>query len=550
MSSRLPKNQGQTTLPPMGNAENVGLPARGRAVCPVFPQPAGFRVFVVAVILLLPAAALVWLVRDMPYFGLPYDDGMYFSSAKALAENGTYRLPYLPVPTPDTNHPPLYSAYLSLVWLLDPVFPRNLSVAIWFAWLPLPLLVWVSSAFWREHAFSTTERLVLLAAVAVNFAVLLASVTLMSDLLFTVLLLAGVLALRKTGLMGAAMAGLCLGAAALTRTAVLPFAAAAVIYCALRREWWRAVVLCAVFAPFPAAWAWWAARQPPIPGEAVYALQWPPVAVLQQLWYTLASTGNLVMPGSANWFRGVTAPVFGVAALAGAWRLVGAKRGIRDWPVLHLAAVPYLMLLVLWRWAPSPANPRWLLPLYPLLLAGFYVEARHFVRMVLDHYRRKRGAERVLAATFAGLAAVAGVAFVYGNVTGYNILLRSFSEERRALASERAAYDWMRSNLPAGSVVLTRNAAALYLHTGLRAVVLPSDFALLGNTPPAGGNMVRDWLARMRSAGARYLYLPASTFDQSGTIGALAETFERGAGLRRVYQSNAAVVLERLGEEP
>lgn len=503
-------------------------------------------VAVVVLVVSLPAAVLAWLGRDMPYFGLPYDDGMYYSSAKSLAEHGAYRLPYLPVPAANTNHPPLYSAYLALVWRIDPEFPRNLRVAIWFAWIPLPLLLWAWYVFWREYRLTTAERLALTAAAAMNFAVLLAGITLMSDLAFTLLLFAGLLGLRREGAGGALIAGAMLGAAALTRTAVLPFAAAAALYCALRREWLRASVVAAVFAPFSAAWMWWASRQTAQTGEAGYTFELSPVVLWQNLGYTLASAGNLVLPGSVAWLGGIPAQVFGLACLAGAWRLMEGRRAIGQWPPLHLAALPYLAILVAWRWAPSPSNPRWLLPLYPLLLAGFYAELRHVARLVMDHYRRSKGANRIAAAVFAALLVVVGASFVRGNLVQYGALLDIIGASRASLAAERAGYQWMRSNLAPEAVVLTRNAAALYLYTGLRAASLPSDFAVLGAAPRTSQNVARDWPERMRRTGARYLYLAASTLEQGDALGALVLALERDSVLRKVYGNNSVAVLELL----
>jgi hypothetical protein len=501
-------------------------------------------------LLLLPAAVLAWLGRDMPYFGLPYDDGMYYSSAKSMAENGGYRLPYLPNRAADTNHPPLYSAYLSLVWRIDPQFPRNLRLAIWFAWLPLAILLPAWYVFWREYQFSMPERLALTAAAAVNFAVLLASITLMSDLIFTLLLFAGLLALRRAGVSGALLAGLALGAAALTRTAVLPFAGAAVLYCLLRREWSRAAVVAGVFAPFPAAWMLWASRQPALAGEAGYTLQFSPVALWQNLGHTLASAGNLVLPGSAAWLGGVPAEVLGVACLAGAWRLLAGKRSIARWPVLHLAALPYLGILLVWRWSQSPSNPRWLLPLYPFLLAGFYTELRHFTRLIVENYRRGKGAGRIAPVVCGALVVLFGGAFLRGNLAHYGALLDTITGARASLAAERPAYAWMQANLAADAVVLTRNAAALFLHTGLRAVALPSDFAVVDVTPQTKESVVRAWPERMRRMGAGYLYLASSTLEEGHALGVLAVALERDAGLRRVYATSSAAVLEQLGNGP
>ena len=58
--------------------------------------------------------------------GVFYDDGIYVSTAKALANGQGYRLINLPWEPLQTKYPPLYPAMLALVWKVWPAFPNNL----------------------------------------------------------------------------------------------------------------------------------------------------------------------------------------------------------------------------------------------------------------------------------------------------------------------------------------------------------------------------------------------------------------------------------------
>ncbi len=58
--------------------------------------------------------------------GVYHDDGIYLSTAKALAEGQGYRLINLPDAPPQTKYPPLYPLLLAIVWKIYPVFPDNL----------------------------------------------------------------------------------------------------------------------------------------------------------------------------------------------------------------------------------------------------------------------------------------------------------------------------------------------------------------------------------------------------------------------------------------
>jgi hypothetical protein len=58
--------------------------------------------------------------------GVFHDDGIYVSTAKALAEGRGYSLINLPGAPAQTKYPPLYPAVLSIIWKLCPTFPDNL----------------------------------------------------------------------------------------------------------------------------------------------------------------------------------------------------------------------------------------------------------------------------------------------------------------------------------------------------------------------------------------------------------------------------------------
>lgn len=58
--------------------------------------------------------------------GVFHDDGVYVSTAKALAEGKGYRLINFPGSPPQTKYPPLYPALLAIIWKLYPTFPDNL----------------------------------------------------------------------------------------------------------------------------------------------------------------------------------------------------------------------------------------------------------------------------------------------------------------------------------------------------------------------------------------------------------------------------------------
>ena len=70
----------------------------------------------------------------MPDFGRLHDDALMFVTAQSIAHGQGYRIPSLPENPYQTKYPPLFPAYLSLAWILNPSFPGNLTTAIILVW--------------------------------------------------------------------------------------------------------------------------------------------------------------------------------------------------------------------------------------------------------------------------------------------------------------------------------------------------------------------------------------------------------------------------------
>jgi hypothetical protein len=86
--------------------------------------------------------------------GVYHDDGIYISTAKAIAQGDGYRLINLPDSPAQTKYPILYPALLSLIWRLQPSFPENL---VWMQWTTL----FCGAARWQltgGNRFSCSQR--------------------------------------------------------------------------------------------------------------------------------------------------------------------------------------------------------------------------------------------------------------------------------------------------------------------------------------------------------------------------------------------------------
>ncbi|MGA3203317.1 MAG: hypothetical protein ABSF12_12590, partial [Bryobacteraceae bacterium] len=71
----------------------------------------------------------VWDGREQWQFGQGQDDGIYMTTAKALAAGEGYRHPNLPGHPFATKYPPLFPLFLSMAWRITPDFPRTLETA-------------------------------------------------------------------------------------------------------------------------------------------------------------------------------------------------------------------------------------------------------------------------------------------------------------------------------------------------------------------------------------------------------------------------------------
>src|SRR5579863_207643 len=159
-------------------------------------KPVALAVLLLA---LTPAAYFAWIARDMPHFGHLHDDSIYWVSAKSLAEGTGYRILSLPAEPFESKYPPLWPLLLAGLWKIDPSFPGNLRLALPLAWLMLPLLLALAWRWFRCVGFGTFVALALSATLAVSPWVVFLSTTLMSELIFTVLLMAALLAIERAG---------------------------------------------------------------------------------------------------------------------------------------------------------------------------------------------------------------------------------------------------------------------------------------------------------------------------------------------------------------
>jgi len=213
----------------------------------------------VVMLTLAPAAHLAWVARDMPHFGHLHDDSIYFVCAKSIAEDRGYRILSLPAEPFQTKFPPLWPLVLTGIWKIDPRFPENLKWGMALAWPMLPLFLVLAWYWFRRAGLNGGASIALCAMLALSPWIVFLSTSLESELFFSTVLLAAILATgrasRNTWI--ALAAGTLAAAAYLIKTAALPLLVACPLWLALRRRYRAALVFLCAMLPGIAWWTLW-----------------------------------------------------------------------------------------------------------------------------------------------------------------------------------------------------------------------------------------------------------------------------------------------------
>ncbi|MDX2151820.1 MAG: hypothetical protein SFV54_13860 [Bryobacteraceae bacterium] len=437
-----------------------------------------WQAVVVVCVSLIPSAHNAWLYRDQPHLGR-HDDGFYFTAARSLTQ-GEYRIESLPGRPFQTKYPPGFPLYLAPVWLMNPEFPGNLALATLFAWLPLPVVVWLCWHLFRRYGFSVKAATALACLVAVNPYSLILSSMMMSELVFTAVLLGVVLLVDgEGGQRRAAAAGMLAAFGYLTRTAALPLLAAAPLVYLLRYGVRGGLRRAACFAgPFLMAAGGWHAWVAAHRGDGRFPYD------TDYLGYFLANIGldnilpvawqnasALLMSFYGLFFFEVGAVVLlhlllrfvAFAAVAGVIRQ--ARRG--GLSVYTVFAGGTCVMLVLWHFPPTE---RMVYPLLPLLMAGLAAEVRFLWTTLRAALSKPSVAERAIAACL--LAGIVGVSLYMASrtaVAALRLLPEGAAAEREWARDRRELFAWAAGNIRTTAGFQVYRDTEFHLLTGLPA---------------------------------------------------------------------------------
>jgi hypothetical protein len=499
-------------------------------------------VFILLLVLLAPSAYFAWVHRDVPDFGGLHDDAIYFLSAKSLAAGEGYRIPSLPENPYQTKYPPLYPALLALVWKLDPMFPHNLILASALNWLLMALCLLAIWSFWRGRGIPKWHAWSVAMLFGLNSNVLNYGSITCSDVFFALLVLLVFLASRRDGWKWALAAGAMAGCAYLTRVAGIVLLFSTPVWYLWRGKKLQAALFAAVMAPFIAGWTLWARwHMYPASGfDVAYYVDYTRFERLNFSWDTvlpvlwanlnevLFSFGSTVVP--PIW---ILAQLVGVLMIAGVVHM--ARKGVAvDYALFSAATIATLLF---WHFT---AAERFVLPLFPLLIAGFLDRLEAFAQVLSKTFRHEDPSQRVAAYAMSGIGVLliaSGIGFqVYMSMF---LLPRAMDARRENLREARLVFDWIDAHLPPGAKILSTamDDPAIYLYTGRTGNCLPFLARWwYADDPQPALTGYREIASYSRSRGFEYVYFRPGDYRLAwaGTVFA--------AGLKQALEDNRDLV--------
>jgi hypothetical protein len=466
--------------------------------------------------------------------GIYHDDGIYISTAKALAQGQGYRLINLPDAPVQTKYPLLYPALLALIWKLWPAFPDNLLAMQWLTLLFGAVTVGLAYLYMvRCDYFSRgVGAAATLLCTTAPFFLFFCTITL-SEIPFALLMILAMWSLDKTLAIPEGrrstqlLLGFLLALPFLNRPIGIVFAPVglALLYGSGRSLRWVAVGAATNMLP----WMFWMLIGPHWYASEVTAyytnyLRW---------WYAfgMSSFGRVLCLNVLYIFWNSASIGLGVfntdlffprwawplILMAGSSMYVELLRHLRQGRVLPCFLVVYLLIVLVWPWPPS----RFLIPILPFLLAYLLSRGWNWLQKL----------PMLARPIFLGLIGVSillsmNAGLVYQTITisqsmHYPYLTRL--EKPLSWSSYEGVFQWIKANTQPTDVLASGFDSMMYLYTQRRAfrpfVGRPASLFYGDAGPPLGP--MEEMVAFLKANKARYfVHLPMPGFTEEAPLAA------------------------------
>jgi hypothetical protein len=494
----------------------------------------------------MATSGLIYVAASRPErFGFYRDDSMYAVMAKSLATNRGYRVLSLPGEPIQAKSPPFYPFLLSLIWWAHPHFPDNVAWMTLLSTVAAIAFLGLAYCYLVDHGYATHwQALAIVALVGINWRTVVLAGGVYSEMAYAslsilALYLAETYKNHPDRWITGVTSGVLVGLAFLTRSAGIALLLALVSYYILRR-FKRGILPVAIAGTIVLVWLAWGYLR----GAGADNVN----AGFYESYFS--TFGQLVGGSQAQGFIGmlkvlaqvistnavgllfVSVPVvclglnydavvhfrFGFPLIAAAVLLLivgGFLRQTRERiRLMHAYVLSYVGVHLFW---PYTAYDRFLMPLLPLLILFFVIEAGALWRLVRESWRLPGEISKKLSAALiaAVVVSAAGIAF-YNYGLG---LVRSMAESTlnkipRPSAEDGEAIEWINANTQPSDVLICYRDPLYYLYTGRKATrsVLSRQGGML-DEQEGFDEASRALLKIVEENNARYVVFTDSDFD-------------------------------------
>lgn len=449
--------------------------------------------------------------------GVYHDDGIYVSTAKALASGQGYRLINLPDAPVQTKYTPLYPGMLAVIWRLWPSFPDNLLLMQWLTVSMMAMSVGLAYYYVTEHHYFsplTALSAGLLCATSSHF--LYFGTILLSEMPFALFVVIALVVLERfmrgtsNRISYQVLLAFVLTFPFLTRPVgvVLIPVALILLWLSHRPLWATAVGSISVVL----AWFVWGTihNQGINPLNAYYTdyFSWWSQSFNSVIWarvvfYNLAYliTG-LFAVGTTGLFSLVSSSPMAIPILIllGVPTLIGISQGMAKRQPLPCFLCFYLLIVIMWPWPPH----RFIVPILLFLLC-YWLDGLGTLSRMLRRFRYVKA----LAIIFIGVMVAGNIFQTYRAIQVNREMQYPYTEARENLTawpSFEGTFSWIRTNTEPADVIACPLDSMVFLYTArksIRPFAMRPASLFYGDSAPAATS--EQLIAFLREYRAKYL---------------------------------------------
>lgn len=513
----------------------------------------------------LMASSLLYISQIRPdRFGAYHDDGIYVTTARALATGEGYKIISLPYEPAQTKYPPFYPFLLSLIWRLYPQFPQNLP---WMMLLSVGATISFLALTYRylvKQGYATrSQALIVVAMAALNWRTIILATGLYSEMIYaglsvSALYLAERYEKQRGGSITGLLVGVLMGLAFLTRSSGLTLLIAVGAYYVIRRQWQKAALVVGVASLFVIGWIGWCYANKTTAEGVNVAYYTSYFGIFSEIIRDLQAESNastlmvFLKIVFENFVGGilVTVPLvcsnlnfnwipdfgrlffainlcflFFVFFLVVAGFIRHISKGL---PLLGIYVLSSLALYLCW--LPNMAYDRFLMPLLPFLLLFLITELYKLTALARKELIVRGSPVRKLSAVFISFILLASASIMlYSYGSGIFWSLASLKNSATRAAADNQAISWINAHTDSSDTLICYRDPTYFLYTGHKAArSFPFKEGVSWQEDEPSVEALSKLIFRMMDeANGRYLILTSSDFELEDQPDQHRKTFKK-----------------------